>query len=478
MQTHSLTTPFGRRAATLGQIAAQVATRAAVERAAAPGSNAPAAVNKWQLFRTLTEIRERLGVSDRSLAVLNALLSFHPETALVLPKPDDMSDGEGVYGSCALVVFPSNRQLSLRAHGMAEKTLRNHLAALVMAGLILRRDSPNGKRYARRSDVDAERPADAFGFDLTPLVARAMEFEALAEEGRRERQQLQLRKERISLYRRDAAKLIALGLEQGADGPWEALRQRYMGLLTPLRRLREAEDFTALESSLAALREEAAKALEFLVIATKDTGNDGFSDRHHSNSKPDSHLDLEPATEKAGALIGGSDGTEGLETKSLKDPVTTDSLKAETLPLGLVLEACPDVIDYADGGRIASWRAFLDAAATIRPMIGISPDAWRSALDGLGSVGAHVAVAAILQRSVHSSEAVTVRLEDGGETVTVNGSPAIRSPGGYLRSLVEQAKGGAFSVGPLLMALIGQRLKARRGGGAVPGMSPRERLGG
>ncbi len=95
MQTHSLTTPFGRRAATLGQIAAQVATRAAVERAAAPGSNAPAAVNKWQLFRTLTEIRERLGVSDRSLAVLNALLSFHPETALVLPKPTTCRTGRG-----------------------------------------------------------------------------------------------------------------------------------------------------------------------------------------------------------------------------------------------------------------------------------------------------------------------------------------------------------------------------------------------
>ncbi len=158
--------------------------------------------------------------------------------------------------------------------------------------------------------------------------------------------------------------------------------------------------------------------------------------------------------------------------------MTTDPLKAEALPLGLVLEACPDVVDYADGGHIASWRAFLDAAATIRPMIGISPDAWRSALDALGSVGAHVAVAAILQRSIHSSEAVTARQEGGGESVTVNGSPAIRSPGGYLRSLVEQAKGGAFSVGPLLMALIGQRLKARRAGGSAPAMSAQERRGG
>ena len=57
---------------------------------------------------------------------------------------------------------------------MSEPTLRRHLAALVEAGLIIRRDSPNGKRYARRVD---EEVAQAFGFDLAPLVARAAEFE-------------------------------------------------------------------------------------------------------------------------------------------------------------------------------------------------------------------------------------------------------------------------------------------------------------
>ncbi len=110
-----------------------------------------------------------------------------------------------------------------------------HLAALVMAGLIVRRDSPNGKRYARRSGGEGDRPTDAFGFDLTPLVARAVEFEAMADEARRDRQRQHLQRERISLFRRDAAKLIALGLEQEEEGPWEALRQRYMRLLTPLR---------------------------------------------------------------------------------------------------------------------------------------------------------------------------------------------------------------------------------------------------
>ena len=92
-------------------------------------------VHKWRVFRTICTARPMLGVSERALSVLNALLTFHPETTLT---------GE------ALTVFPSNEQLSLRAHGMPASTLRRHLAVLVDAGLVIRRDSPNGKRYARK----------------------------------------------------------------------------------------------------------------------------------------------------------------------------------------------------------------------------------------------------------------------------------------------------------------------------------------
>ncbi|MGZ2845964.1 plasmid replication protein RepC, partial [Pseudomonas aeruginosa] len=83
-------------------------------------------------------------------------------------------------GEDDLVVFPSNQQLALRAHGMPASTLRRHLAALVDAGLIIRRDSPNGKRYARKGrggEIEL-----AFGFELSPLVVRAEEFEILAAE--------------------------------------------------------------------------------------------------------------------------------------------------------------------------------------------------------------------------------------------------------------------------------------------------------
>ena len=122
MQTGHVTTPFGRRPMTLALVKGQLAT-ADVK----PGKS----VDKWKVFRDACEARIVLGLTDRALSVLNALLSFYPEQQL--------SDERG------LIVFPSNSQLTVRAHGITGTTLRRHLAALVDAGLIIRKDSPNGE---------------------------------------------------------------------------------------------------------------------------------------------------------------------------------------------------------------------------------------------------------------------------------------------------------------------------------------------
>jgi replication initiation protein RepC len=213
MQPHSSTTPFGRRSLSLARVASRAAAKAR-----SPGK----AVHKWHVFRAISSSKARIGVSERALAVLDALLSFHPETTL---------SGEG------LVVFPSNQQLALRAHGMAPATLRRHLAALVDCGLIIRRDSPNGKRFARKGRGGTIEMA--FGFELSPLVARAEEFEAWAEDVQAEERALRLVRERITLCRRDIAKMIATGIEEGVptrragQGPsdWPEVHGLYRSIL-------------------------------------------------------------------------------------------------------------------------------------------------------------------------------------------------------------------------------------------------------
>jgi len=110
----------------------------------------------------------------------------------------------------------------------------------------------------------------------------------------------------------------------------------------------------------------------------------------------------------------------------------------------MVLEACPDILDYFPQNASASpdWSGFLKAAELVRAMLGISPDAWRDAVETMGQADASIVVAAILQK--------------GDE---------VRFPGGYLRALTEKKRAGEFSVGPVLMALIGTKLKALRESG-------------
>jgi replication initiation protein RepC len=391
---------------TLALVAAQTVARERPPQATA---------HKWNVFRAVCKAKERLGLVERSLAVLDALLSFHPETVLT---GDD------------LVVFPSNAQLALRAHGMAPSTLRKHLAALVQAGVVLRRDSPNGKRYARKSR--GGEITQAFGFDLSPLVARAEEFESLAEEVRAEERALRYAKERITLARRDIAKMIAAGIEEGVAvfkggqglANWEDLQILYRGIIDKLPRTPTLVQLEPIAADLAALAEEILSLLESHIKNKKSSSNESRNERHIQNSNPNSLVVLEPASEEAEAAR--------VEPK----PEATKSPQ-QSYPLGMVLDACPDIADYARGG-IGNWRDFLAAALVVRTMLGISPSAWGEAQAQMGEIPAAIVVAAILQKGT-----------------------AVTSAGGYLRELTRKAGEGRFSLGPMLMALISARKRER-----------------
>jgi replication initiation protein RepC len=433
------TTPFGRRPLSLAMVATQTTT----ENFAAKQGVSETVVHKWRLFRALTEAKEPLGVTERALSVLHALLSFHQETALTLPGIDSMYAEAGSAGA-GIVVFPSNKELSIRAHGMAPATLRRHLACLVDAGLIIRRDSPNGKRFARKGQGGVIE--DAFGFDLAPLVARSSEIENLAEEVRAENRAIALLREKITLTRRDIVKMIETGLGEDVSGDWDGAHQRYAALSGRYGRGLSRADLEALAGELAMLATEIHKSLEAHIKAQNMSGNESQIERHIQNQTTNSS-DLEPSLQEGGPnpsepnLEEGRSPNEGaLET--YPDPSRTVDPKPalRTYPLGMVLEACPDIVDYGKGGKISSWRDLAAAAAIVRSALGVSPDAWSQALNVLGEHDASIVIAAILQR--------------GDE---------IKSAGGYLRVLTEKARAGEFSLGPVLMALLrGKAAKAAR----------------
>lgn len=393
MQTGIVTTPFGRRPITIAEVRRQ---RASAE------IDAGKTADKWKVYRDASTAYERLGLQSNSLAVLDALLSFYPDVEL--------------RQNAQLIVFPSNKQLCLRAHSMASATLRRHLALLVEAGLIIRKDSANGKRYARK-DREGEIET-AFGLDLSPLLARADELAMLAQDVAAEQKAFRKMRENLTICRRGVRKLITAAIEEGVSGDWQAAEDAYAEIVSRMKRSPSMADVRQILDEMELLQEEVLNRLEFLGLSENDSSNDAHIEQHIQNSKPETIYEFEPG-------LGRKQGVKLSERPKRQD----EPLKA--FPLGLVLKACPTFADYAKGGAIGSWRDMMGAAVTVRSVLGVSPSAYQDACDAMGPENASVAIACIHERAGH-----------------------INSAGGYLRDLTRRTELGEFSLGPMLMALL------------------------
>lgn len=393
MQIENVTTPFGQRPAKLCLVKSQM------ERAdMAPGR----AVDKWKVFRDACEARQLLGVQDRALAVLNALLTFYPETQL--------SEENG------LIVFPSNAQLTVRSHGISGATLRRSIAALVEAGLIQRHDSPNGKRYAHRDRAGGVE--QAFGFSLAPLLARAEELAQLAQQVAAEARRFKRVKEALTLCRRDVRKLITAAIEEGAEGDWSQIEAMYVALVAQIPRNPIRPQIEAILEDMSTLRDEVLNLLEVQLKSGNKNTNVAPYEQHIQNSNTESSNELEPRFEqKQGETFVP-------EPKPVREPI-------KAFPLSMVIRACPQISDYGPGGGVSNWRDLMSAAVVVRSMLGVSPSAYQDACEVMGPENAAATMACILER--------------GGQ---------INSAGGYLRDLTAKAGRGEFSLGPVLMALL------------------------
>lgn len=358
--------------------------------------------DKWQVFRDTSVAMNLLGIQSNSLAVLDALLSFLP--------------GNELRQGSQLIVFPSNVQLALRAHGIAGATLRRHLAMLVDAGLIVRKDSANGKRYARKDG--AGQVETAFGFDLSPLLARSEELAIMAQQVLAEREAFRKAKESLTVCRRDVRKLISAAMEEGADGDWEIVEDAYVELVSRIPRNPALHDLMTILDEMGALRLEVINRLEIWHNSKNNSSNATHNERHIQNSKSESHIELEPSSEKEPGAKSRENGYPAGDA-------------AKTFPLNVILKACPTISDYGPGGGISTWRDLMSAAVVVRSMLGVSPSAYQDACETMGPENAAATIACILER--------------------VN---FINSAGGYLRDLTRRSARGEFSLGPMVMALL------------------------
>ncbi len=368
-------------------------------------------INKWELLRELSKAQAAFGVTERDLTVMQGLLSFFPDDALG--------------GNAEMVVFPSNKAICERLNGMPCSTMRRHIARLVDAGLLMRRDSPNGKRYVRKHGEERV----AFGFDLSPLYCRSEEVARAAEAVREAEERVRRLREVVSLMRRDLAALAEFGEEiQPGLGLWDQFRDKAVLTARALRRKLTLEELSAYRTDLEALLNRARNIIDGPETEEMNT-NDASFERHYHNSNEEP-IDLEPALEKGGAAADAPDA----EADALvADVEEADTRRVPKIPLHLVIAGCPSLRTFYQGD-IRHWHQLFDAACHVRPAMGISASAWEEAQRFMGPEQASIVVVAMLERFAD-----------------------IRSPGGYLRALTSKAAAGEFSCGPMVMALMSRR---------------------
>jgi replication initiation protein RepC len=296
--------------------------------------------DRFTLMRTLSLAASRLGLGPSVVATVDALLSCLP------PKRNHD------------VVFASNATLVLRRNGISDRTLRRHLAELVNAGLMIRVDSPNGKRYSKRDPSMGT--AMRFGLNLSPLFAA---YDKLAELAAQHAADI----ERID-YLRTKIRSIIHQLETSGCSDLAADARRILRRQLSVHQLETW--LLDLEALFPSLKDN---SVETPLAAEEMSGSNGQNVRHQQNSeKENTDKEIEPIN-------------------------TTPQPASQAVSLEQLTQACPEATSFMTG-QLSSPLDVIAHARRLAPMIGIDRFCYEAAEQRLGSLGAALTIWGLMER--------------------------------------------------------------------------------
>ena len=365
------------------------------------------------------------------------------DTLAAVAQPQDWEQGRRP------IVWASNNFLTEQL-GWSLSALRRHVRRLCDVGVIAMKDSPNGKRWGRRSDDGYI--VEAYGFDLAPMAARAEEFEVFYAALQEERRFCATLRNTITVTRRIIRAKIEKALESHLRGPWRALDDEFTDILQHLPgRSAPAEKLLDLVDCFKELKGKVEKAFEAAFdwpqetdvnLVDKSTETDtrvflntidmtptGAINGTHilTTNKPDPVNSNRLEKKRAASVTPETVPTEAVERSEKGDNdiqwSTHTNKRRSDIDVATLMQACPQFADMARSlcGYLKNWDDVHRAAGQLRAVVGISEDAWNVAQRTLGPEIAAAAIALIYDK--HAT----------GE---------VSSPGGYLRGMVEKARAG------------------------------------
>jgi len=360
------------------------------------------------------------------------------------------------------IVWPSCRlqreELSL---GYSQvKTLNRRLVEL---GLVIMRDSPNGKRYGDRGPQGQIK--EAFGFDLTPLAQRYSEFVGIAERIKAEREEIRNLKRRASIARKAIRQLEALASCEGLCGTERiatllaSAEAASCGLAGRGGPIEMAAGVMRLERLQKDLQHEVQTCLDVEAASAAKCANKPVETGPTGPAKwPDITTTKDPINPKDTVETNGhgydqpavrtnvlahQDGGDERTTHNSIDRVTDTFRHSERTPNTKptepstnitpeeLLRLAPRLKQYISG-RQQTWPAIVDAADWVRSEFGITKHLWSNACVEMGREHAAMAIA----------------------IVSTKPADHFRSgPAGYFHGMVTKARSGELNLDRTIWAM-------------------------
>ena len=394
-----------------------------------------------QVLAAFKAAAPRLGLSPRLVHAVDWLFRF--------TQPQDWGRGGRP------IVWPS-ASMQQEALGLSASQAKAINRALIEAGVVTMKDSPNGKRYGVRDR--AGRITEAYGFDLSPIAARHAEFVRLAEEARAERAEMGRLRRRATIARKGITQILETAGEYGLQGEdWIGLAREAGTLARALRTVERPAEMLLGVESLERRQCAARERLEALLAATRagpseavDSDPLGPENRPHQdtykpseNPQADTVIANEECNSPAGSAVPSPATPErqtGLQETQPAMPVRVDGTVLR-LSTDELVRLAPRLRPYLTTPT-PSWPAVVDAADWLRSELGVSKSLWGEACLAMGREEAAIAVAIVSAKPAGHFRS---------------------SPGGYFHGMVAKAKAGELNLARTIWGLRGRDRHAGEG---------------
>ena len=374
-----------------------------------------------QLLAAFKAAAPRLGLSPRMVHAIDWLFKF------------TMAQDWGRGGRP--IVWPS-ASLQQDALGLSATRTKAINRALIEAGLVTMRDSPNGKRYGKRDPKG--RIVEAYGFDLSPIAERHAEFVQLAAEAKAERDQLRRLRRRATIARNGITQILETAAEYGFEGEeWLTLRRESRNLTLALRKIERPEEMAlgvaSVERRQVSARERLEKLLaEVAAKASESVNPDPLGAEngpHQYTYKPSLYPEQDTVIASEESSRAGGEAVEPQPAPVRREPPER----------GRVLKLAPDELVRLAPRLKAylrrpdpTWPELVDAASFLRSDLDVSKSLWGEACLAMGREQAAIAIAIVSTKDPEHFRTTA---------------------GGYFHGMVAKAKAGELNLDRTLWGL-------------------------